>query len=506
MKPDFLRFTAYSLLISGLMLMSQSNSVQAQTQESGWHASTKAEDRPLFSQHFSPEEFAERRNKVYDAIGDSGIAVIQGAPTPSGYHHFRQNNEFYYLSGIESPDAYLILNGKNREATVYLYDRKSRREYGEGKILSFEDADLVKQLSGLEKVGSYTQLIADLEAFNPEAGIHSVFMHHSPYEEAGMTRSMARRSLADMDENPLDTREPRHINFIEEVKKHSPDLKVENLDPVVDELRKIKSPAELELIKRSTRLQAEAIMESMKSTEVGIKPYELEAVSKYIYWSNNIQHEAYYALIHFGPDAYMNHYHGSVRTAKDGDMILMDYGAYYRYYSSDLGRMWPVNGTFNDVQKELYTFYLRFYEAILYNIKEGLTPQQVMKEAIIEIDAILEDTGFSKPLYREAAEEFVNRYRESAKNPALRLGHGVGMSVHDVGDYSVPIEPGMVFVIEPQFRVPEENIYIRLEDMIIITEDGAEVYSDFLPRDIESIEMLMQEDGLLQKYPAKADR
>ncbi len=480
--------------------------IQANVQaQDTWHSSTKDEDRPLFTEHFGPEEFAERRAKVYDEIGESSIAVLQGAPSPEGYHHFRQYNEFYYLSGIESPDAYLILDGSSRTATIYLYDRKSGREYGEGKILSFEDAELVKELSGIEAVGSYSTLKEHLKSYNDNKQIENIYTPFSPYEGLGMTRSMARRALNDVKENPLDTRPARHENFINELKKASSDLAVNDLDPVIDELRKIKSPKEIELIRRSTRLQAEVIMESMRSTEVGIKPYELEGVANYIYWTQNIQGPAYYALIHFGPDAYMNHYHGSVRAAKDGDMILMDYGAYDRYYSSDLGRMWPANGTFNSVQRELYTFYLRIYEAILKNIKIGLTPQEVMKKAVVEMDNILETTTFSKPLFETRATEFVNSYKERSKSSRMSLGHGVGMSVHDVGDYSAPLEEGMVFVIEPQFRVPEEKIYIRLEDMIVVTKNGVEVISDYLPRDIESIEKIMQEEGLLQKFPVSID-
>jgi len=181
----------------------------------------------------------------------------------------------------------------------------------------------------------------------------------------------------------------------------------------------------------------------------------------------------------------------------------MDYGGHYHYYSSDLARMWPANGKFNPVQTELYTFYLQIYEAILYNIESGLTPQQVMRKAVQEMDVILEETTFSDSLYEQAARDFVDGYRRQSENPEMRLGHGVGMSVHDVGDYTKPIEAGMVFVIEPQFRVPEERIYIRLEDMIIVTEEGVEIFSDYLPRDIESIENMMQEEGLLQKFPAE---
>lgn len=477
-------------------------SVPVLAQNNSWNTSRSPEDRPLFTEHFSPEDFAERRNKVFDAIGENAIAVIQGASSPKGYHHFRQNNEFYYLSGIESPDAYLILNGTTRETTVYLYHRKERREYNEGKILSYEDADLVKKLSGIDHVGSYEELVSDLKDFSGREKIKYLYTHLSPYEENKMTRSMATRHLQDVVENPLDTRPARFQNFVDELKNLSPGLQVKNLDPITDELRKIKSTGEIELIKTSTDIHAAAIIEAMRSTEPGIKPYELEASSRYIYWKNGIQDEAYYALLHFGPDAYMNHYHGSVREAKDGDMILMDYGAYYQYYSSDLGRMWPANGIFNPVQRELYSFYLKFYEAILNNIKIGLTPQEVMQNALIEIDQILASHDFSKAVYEKAAKDFVQGYHDRAQDPTMRLGHGVGMSVHDVGDYAVPIQPGMVFVIEPQFRVPEERIYIRLEDMIIVTEDGVDVYSDYLPRDIETIERIMQEDGMLQAYPA----
>ena len=467
-----------------------------------WNTSKEAEEKPLFSTHFSVDEFASRQAKVFDAIGEKAIAVLQGAPSAAGYLPFWQNNEFYYLSGISSPHAYLILHGPTKSTLLYLKQRDERREYGEGKVLSAEDAKLIYDHAAIDEVYYQSDFEDAITRFLSSDDIETVYTPFSPYEGIAGTRSMLSRAIRDMESDTFTDQKARHELFVSKLQEISADNEVRNLDPIIDELRKIKSEKEMELIKRSTDLQAAAIMESMRSTEAGVKPYELEAVSKYIYIKNNIQDDAYYPLIHFGPDAYMNHYHESVRPARDGDMILMDYGAYVDYYSSDLGRMWPVNGTFNPVQKELYTFYLNFYEAILYNIKIGLTPQEVMKNALVEIDQILAATDFSKPVYRKAAEEFVQSYHERAKSSSMSLGHGVGMSVHDVGDYSVPIEPGMVFVIEPQFRVPEERIYIRLEDMIFVTENGVEIYSDFLPRDIESIEKIMREPGLLQQYPA----
>jgi len=466
-----------------------------------WNSSEAKEERPLFSTHFSVDDFASRQAKVFDAIGNNAIAVLQGAPSAAGYLPFWQNNEFYYLSGISSPHAYLVLDGNSQTVLLFLRTRDERREYGEGKVLSAEDVNLIYEHAAIDEVYNQTDFESIITKLIGSEKIDSVYTPFSPYEGIAGTRSMLSRAIRDMENDPFTSQKAHHQLFISKLEEISAENDIRDLDPIIDELRKIKSEKEMELIKRSTDLQAAAIMESMRSTEVGVKPYELEAVSKYIYINNNIQDDAYYPLIHFGPDAYMNHYHESVRPARDGDMVLMDYGTYVDYYSSDLGRMWPVNGTFNPVQKELYTFYLKFYEAILFNIKVGLTPQQVMQNALVEIDQILAATDFSRPVYRKAAEDFVQSYHDRAKDPGMTLGHGVGMSVHDVGNYSVTIEPGMVFVIEPQFRVPEERIYIRLEDMIFVTEDGVEVYSDFLPRDIESIEKIIREPGLLQQYP-----
>lgn len=488
------------LLCFGIVFGTACSGEQPQD-STGWHESTESEERPLFTEHFPPEEFAERREKVFQQLEDSDVVIVQGATMPRGFEPFRQNNEMYYLTGIESPHAYLVMNKNTLESTVYLPSRKEQREYGEGKMLSHEDTDLVKELSGLDQVKPLEEITNDLSEFNRSAQITTLYTPQSPYEGRHETRSMVQRTVEDRAEDPLDNRPARYEHFIERVESLAPDLLIENLDPLLDELRKIKSEREIELIKKSTELQAKAIEESMKSTEIGIKPYQLEAVSKFIYQNNNYSDEAYYALIHFGPDAFKNHYHNSIRPARAGDMILMDYGLSYKYYTSDMARMWPVNGKFNDVQRELYTFYLKYYEAILYNIEKGLTPQEVRKNALPEIEEILDSTDFSEKRFEEAATDFVNDFRESIENPNRGLGHGVGLAVHDVGDYSAPIEPGMVFVIEPQFRIPDGDIeiYIRLEDMILVTEDGVEILTDDLPRDIESIEQWVQQEGLLQK-------
>jgi Xaa-Pro aminopeptidase len=160
-----------------------------------------------------------------------------------------------------------------------------------------------------------------------------------------------------------------------------------------------------------------------------------------------------------------------------------------------------VNGKFSPVQRELYTFYLGLYEAILYSIKPHVTAQSILQEAVKKMDAMMATMKFSKPLYENAAKQFVEGYRRRAQGTTgANLGHAVGMSTHDMGGGSGTMRPGLVFTIEPQFRIPEERIFIRLEDMIVITETGAKILSDFVPRSIDAVEKLVAEPGLLQQY------
>ena len=143
------------------------------------------------------------------------------------------------------------------------------------------------------------------------------------------------------------------------------------MTPTLDRLRLIKSPREIALIKKATRLSGLALMEAMRSTEPEIQESELDAVAKYIYYRNGAQGDAYYSLIASGNNAWYPHYNSGKRVMRDGDFLLMDYAPDVGYYMSDVTRMFPVNGKFNDWQRELYGFYLECYKAILKNIKPG---------------------------------------------------------------------------------------------------------------------------------------
>jgi len=454
---------------------------------------------PLFTPDFPPEEFAQRRAGVYSAIGENGIAIVQGAASPAGYTRFRQSNELYYLCGIESPHAYLLLDGGSRRASLYLPHRNEGRERNEGKLLSAEDADLVKKLSGVDSVFSTDLLGEHLTRY--ARSTRMLYTPFSPAEGFAMSRDLALRAVADRAADPWDGTPSREGQFVLMMRTRFPQIEVKDLSPTLDKLRLIKSTREIELLRRASRLSGLALMESMRSTVPGLKEYELDAVAKYVYYRNGAQGEAYYSLIASGRNAWYPHYNVGKRTMEDGDFLLMDFAPDVGYYMADVTRMWPVNGKFSQWQRELYGFYLGCYQAILKAIRPGVTAQVIKQEAVREMERILASARFSKPSYESAAREFVSSYAESAKNSRTTLGHWVGMSTHDVGQDSGPLRAGMVFTIEPALRVPEEQIYVRLEDMIVITESKAEVLSDFVPWDIAGIEKLMAEEGMLQRYP-----
>ena len=453
-----------------------------------------------FRTDFPPEEFAARRAKVYESIGDQSIAVVQGAPSPAGYTRFRQSNEFYYLCGIEVPHAYLLLDGVRKRTLLFLPHRNPGRERGEGRLLSAEDADEVIKLSGVNQVFGI-DLLGEFLARYAQANLtRTIFTPFSPAEGAAMSRDLAVRVIGDYAADPFDGRGSREGQFIQSIKTRFPQVAVNDLTPIIDQLRLIKSPREIALIEKATRLSGLGLLEAMRSTVPGIYEYELDAVAKYVFYRNGAQGDAYYSLIASGQNAYWGHYNAGQRKMLDGDFLLMDYAPDFSYYMADVTRMWPVNGKFNPWQRELYGFYLTCYRAILSHIRPGVTATVVKQEAVRDMEAALAAAKFSKPEYERAAREFVTSYKQSTANPRAGLGHWVGMATHDVGVDAGPLRAGMVFTIEPALVVPEEKIMVRLEDMIVITDNGARIISDFLPMDIEGIEKVMQEEGMLQRY------
>jgi len=455
-----------------------------------------AQEKNYYQTDFSKEEFASRRSKIFDAIGNQSIAVIQGSGGTPGVSVFRQSNSFYYLTGIESPHAYLLINGKSKSSTLYLSHRDEGMERNQGKVLSAEDADLVKELTGIDQVKGIEFLARDLSGsglIRPPAP--SLYTEFSPVESGNDSRDelLAKQITAASD--PWDGASSREADFIQKLESRFPQFEIKNLSPILDGLRLIKSEREIEIIRKATQIAGLAIIEAMKSTKPGVYEYQLGAASKYVFSLHGAMGDSYPAIIGGGTNAYMGHYFHKTDKLVDGDLVLMDYAPDYKYYSSDVTRIWPVNGKFTDEQRALYDFIVEYRDALFRYIKPGVTSNEVLDQAAADMRKYMEGKKFVKPAHLKAVEAGIN-FRGHFQHP-------VGMIVHDVGQvHGVKLQPGMVFTIDPMIWIHEERLYVRIEDVALVTEDGVENMSAFVPTSIEDIEKTISEKGIIDFLPA----
>lgn len=457
-------------------------------------AAAQAHD-PVYQTDFPAEEFQARWERVYDAIGDDAVAVVRGVGLTPGFIFPRQHNEFYYLVGVETPGSYIMLDGRDRTSTLYLPQRNARLEAGEGRVLSADDADLVKRLTGVDNVLS---LDAMRGAWPPDSPV--VYTPFAPAENYAMSRGEARGAARAQVADYWDGRASAELNFVHllQVRRGA---EVRDLSPILDELRSIKSPREIDLIRRASQIAALGIIEAMKATEPGVFEYHLDAAARYVFLANGARLDGYRSITAAGMSNIVSpHYFRNTDELKDGDLVLMDYAPDFRYYTSDVGRMWPVNGTFSPEQRELLGFILEYRDAIIARIRPGVTSQQVMAEARDAMESVFARWSWSRPEHEQAARNLVN-------NGGGVFSHSVGMAVHDVGGRPNPLRPGQVFSVDPQLRIRDENgqtlLYMRYEDVGVVTEDGFENFMDFMPTTLEDIERTVRMNGVIQDYPPR---
>jgi Xaa-Pro aminopeptidase len=454
-----------------------------------------AQEGSRYQSDFPPEEFKARWESLFEKIGPHAIAIVQGAQVSEASEVFRQSNQFYYLCGLETPRAYIVLDGRSRKVTLYLPHRDEARERNEGKVLSAEDAELVTKLTGVDRVAGIEQLARDwMWTLYWTAQAPALYTPFSPAEGGAMTRDMMEAYKADVVADPWDGRPSREGHFIQLLHSKFPEFEIRNLSPILDTLRNVKSPREIKLLRRAAQIACFGLMAAMRSTKPGAMEYQLGEVARYVFMINGAQGDAYHSIVASGKNSMMGHYFLNESTLKDGDLILMDYAPDYRYYTSDVTRMWPVNGTYSPGQRQLYTFVVKVHDTILKRIRPGVTGGQIMDEVAPELKELVESTKWLKPAYRQAAETMVRR--------RSGFSHPVGMSVHDVGNYLArPLEVGEVFSLDPTMTVPEESLVVRIENVLLVTKDGVENLSALVPADPDAIEKIMKEPGMLQAFP-----
>lgn len=455
-----------------------------------------ADAGPWYQRDFPPEEFRARWEKIFEKIGDKAIALVAGAPPGTGFAFPRQTNEFYYLSGVETPSSYVLLDGRTRRVTLYLPPRNARLEAAEGKILSADDAELARKLTGADEVRSTDEMRGDWLGGLPGGPPESVWTPFAPGERSAEQRYELQASNAAIASDPWDGRIPREARLIELLRARCPKCAVRDLTPVLDELRGVKSPREIALLRRAAKIAGRGLLEAMRSTKPGVFEYELDAAARYVFLVNGARLEAYRSITAGGTDNIWNmHYYRDDARLKAGDLILMDYAPDFHYYTSDIARMWPVSGKFDAAQRELLGFVLEYRNAILARIRPGVEPKAIQEEARAAMEPVFAKTRFSKPIYEQGARKLV-------ETGGGVFSHPVGMAVHDDAPYADrPLRPGVVFSVDPQLRVPEERLYIRYEDVVAVTDNGVENFTDFLPSALADLEHAVKGEGIVRSHP-----
>ena len=444
--------------------------------------------QPVFrgTEIFPAEEFAARRDKVMVQIGDAA-AIVLGATEPPGELPFRQNSQAFYLSGVVEPRAIVLIDGRSKQTSIFLQPADARRDtsmFGPALAPGTEAAATL----GVDAVLPRTEFAAAVAALARDR--RTIYTPFAAEVLGSQSQGDPTRMWAANKADPWDGRDSREAVFLDKLKLAAASSDIRNLDPIINALRAVKSPREIAILKEATRIAGEGIIAAMRRARPGLREYEVQAEAEYVFKKAGALGASYFALVATGGNTYYTHYHRGTATLAAGDLVQFDYAPDYKYYQSDVTRVFPATGKFTARQREYYEIYLRLYQALMTSIAVHRTPADVVATAVTKMDAIMATYRFTDERIRTAAAKMVEGFR--ARKDPRGLGHNVGLEVHDVGGLQAPtLEPGRVFTIEPQMRLEDELLGVRLEDMILITETGYENLSKFVPIEVSDIEKQM---------------
>lgn len=424
-------------------------------------------------QPFNKSEFAARRAKLFEKIPD-GIAVICSAKGQFYPIKFRQSPDFYYLTGIEEPNAILVMIGATKSSYLFVPKRSDAEIRGEGPgIWQVEKREDVYGLTAVRPPEEFLPMLTFLTR-----NAKKLYM---PIGSQGNVRKAREEidfyELVEMS-HPVFRSIPESKQAISVIQQIVPQLDLQDLNPLLDDMRWIKTPYEIELMRKSCKIGAEGVKEAIKGTQPGMYEYELEAVARFVYTKLGARGDAFRPIVASGPNTTIWHYSANNRQMKYGDVVYMDYGADYEYYTSDVTRTWPVSGRFTPEQEKMYRCILEVRNTVIAAMKPGVTIRKLQEIA----EEVYKRHGFHKEYLA------IGRY----------IGHTVGISTHDVlsSDRERPFQAGVVYNVEPILEIAEKKIHLRLEDTVLITANGAENMTAGVPAEVEEIYMLIRQKGL----------
>ena len=419
------------------------------------------------------EFHAGRRAALVAALGEKeGVVLVRGLPDTRAYTRFEQDKTFWYLTGVESPNAALLIDLKSAKPILFLPKASKMKESWEGELWDASDA-WVPELTGIADVRVTGDLEKTLSELAPKGS--TVWISMEPWIDLAGCADRARPADMAQAHDAFDGRANRE----EALQKNLTEkfgLVVKDCAPQLGELRRIKTREEIGALRRAGTSGALALIEAMRSTKPGIGEWQLDALMSFVQRNEGARGPAYHAIVGSGPNALALHYSASTRVLREHEMLLIDYAPEYDHYDCDITRSWPTDGEWTPRMAELYDAVLAAQEAGIAAVKPGVT----MREVDAACRKVLNERGLL---------------------PLLAHGccHYIGMEVHDVGDGTRPFVPGVAFTVEPGVYEHESGIGIRIEDVVVVTETGCEVVSRLVPRDRETITKLVRSTGLLDR-------
>ncbi len=409
--------------------------------------------------------YAERRAKLRaQASGPVVLFGYTGQENASPSYIFGQEENFYYLTGHNEPGAALVLvpdsAGDKKydgpKEMLFLPPRNKPRERWDGIRMGFDDAD-ISEKTGFTKVLPFSALRGELEKL--------------------ATMFTAFHTLVAA---PNAAGYPHAANWNAWLKQTLPQSTIAGIGPAIGAMRQLKSAGEQALLQKTIEASVDAHFEAMRVMKPGVYEYQVGARMEAVHKANGCEEEGYAPIVGAGFNSTVLHYNDLRKRIEDGDIVVLDVGASCAGYVADITRTLPANGKFTPRQREIYNIVLAAQNAAIAAVKPGMT------------------IGGSGPnsLNRIAREYIGGHGMDKEGNSLLRyfihgLGHHVGLRVHDAGDPQRPLEAGMVFTIEPGIYIPEENLGVRIEDMVLVTETGYKLLTARLPRAPEEIEKFM---------------
>jgi Xaa-Pro aminopeptidase len=427
-----------------------------------------------------PADFQRRRQRLRDAMGDATLVVFAAADQIRNNdveHEWRQDSDFHYLSGFDEPDSVLVLRGGGEPTfALFVRPRDPEREAWDGPRAGTEGAVADYGADAAYPLSELAKELPDL--LGRAASVHYALGRVRTNDDIVLralegVRKLARRGTAIY---------PSSI-----------------VDPyaVLHEERLIKDPEEISAIERAIAITADGHAAVMAQVKPGMYEYEAEALLRGAFRRQGSERHAYPPIVGSGPNATILHYRKNDRRMLAGDLLLVDAGSEYDYYASDVTRTFPVSGTFTAPQRTVYELVLQAELAAIGAVRPGATMELVHNTAARVLTQGLIDLGIIEGPLEEALE--AKRYRPWFMHG---VGHWLGMDVHDVGAYFPdkkprPLAPGMVITVEPGLYFSEQDervgaelrgIGVRIEDDVLVTETGARVLSEAIPKHIDAVE------------------